>query len=424
MKDSLYKMSLVVIICFLFGLCNGISSPVAVVFTFFILLLNTNRHTAGFFLLMYGGVWGGAVRSLYPIIPLYGLLLNIIGIYLVRDLIGKVLFRHKSSLIAMSLTFVVFCIAYFIGPRTAFASTKLLNIFQNGIFFLCAYLTLSNSRQISIRDVAILLLFTSVFLISYAVNIYQISPSSLVDFNWFRQGLQAYRYRTGDDLLVDYQEVGMNATYAFALLLSLKEKPKDLYVLSAIAIFLTLISGARQSLLACVVVVFFRYAYFNNVRSLKKILLLFFAVALVFCVYSVLLTSNIEAVTSTLESGDEERNFIWLLSLKLFYDSPMYGLGLGGFAPYSPDNPWSHNIILEILCECGVFGFVSLFLIVIDYWINQRVKIKQLSHTQFYYFLALIPLLVRIMVSADFRLSIAIFCAIFAISNTKKTIKS
>lgn len=407
---------LLVLFVALLGLYVGVSLPILVAIAIFFLLLKTNRHTAGFYLLMYGGVIGGTIRSLYPFIPLYGLILNVIGLYLVRDLIKQMFYKQKSSLVALLLVFGVLGISYFVGPQNAFSTTKMVDILQNGIFFLFAYFTIDKSDSFRIVDSALLLLFTSVFLIAFAENNYQITPSSIFDFNWFRQGLGAYRYMSGEPLLVDYQEVGMDATYAFALLLSLRERPKRLYILVAIALFITLMSGARQSLAACVAVIFLRYAYFNSAKSLKKVLLLFFSCLLVYVVYILLQSSNIDAITNTFESGDEERTYIWLLSLKLFYENQLLGIGLGGFAGYSIENPWPHNLVLEILCECGILGLISFVLVTVVYVFNNKVRLKHLTRTGMFFFLSLIPLIVRIMVSADFRLSIAFFCAIFAVS--------
>ena len=413
-KNNKYLILILVLLFLIIGLYVGLSKPMIVVTIIGFLLLRTSKHTAGFFLLMYGGVIGGVVRSLYPFIPLYGLLLNVFGLFLVSDLIKRVLFRNKSSLIALTFIFLVLGLSYFIGPQTAFSSTKMLDILQAGMFFLFAYFTLDRSDSFRAIDMVLLLLFTSVFLISFAENSYHINPSSFFDFNWFRHGLIAYKYVSIENTLVSYQEVGMDATYAFALLLSLNKRPKYLYLLSAVALFLTLVSGARQSLVACIIVIFLRYAYFNDAKSLKKVLLLFFSFVFLYIVYNLLLSSNIETVTNTLESGDKERNYIWFLAIKLFSDNPLLGIGLGGFADYYPENPWPHNIILELLCECGLMGLICFLLITIIYIVKQRIKMKHLTHTGMFYFLALIPMMFRVMVSADLRLSIAIFCAIFA----------
>lgn len=413
-KTVIDNYLILVLLLIIIGLYVGISIPIVVVAIIFFLLYKTNKHTAGFYLLMYGGVIGGVVRTLYPFIPLYGLLLNVAGLFLIRDLINEVLLRNKLSIIALVFTFVVLGLSYCLGPQTEFSTTKLLKILQNGLFFLFAYFTLDRSPNFQGIDTVFLLLYTSVFLVSFSESYYNIAPSNIFDFSWFRNGLSAYEYVNHEDTYISYQEVGMDATYAFALLLAFKKRPRGLFLLSAVAIFITLLSGARQSLGACIVVVFLRYAYFNDAKSFKRVLLLLFSCAFLGIVYKLLLLSNIDTITNTLESGDEERNYIWLLAIKLFTNNQLFGIGLGAFADYYPENPWPHNIILEILCECGLFGFISLILIISIYLAKQRVSIKHMTHTGLYYFLTLVPLMFRIMVSTDLRLSISIFCAVFA----------
>ena len=420
MKEQTYTNLLIILLLFLIlGLYNGFTTPVIVIAVIFLLLLKTNSHTVGFYLLLYGGVLGGTIRSLYPFIPIWGLAMCLIGLYLVRDSVKQVVLKKQSSLFALLFLFLFLGISFILGPRTEFSYDKMFSILRNGFFYFFAYFTLANSDSIRLKDISYLLLFTSIFLISYAMNIYQIGPSSYLDFNWFRQGLTAYEYYQGEETLVSYQEVGMDATYAIALLLSFKKRPQGLYILLGIGILITLLSGARQSIAACILVIFLRYAYFNDAKALKKIMLLFFACVFVYIVYLLFESSNIEVISNTLESGDEQRTYIWLLSAQLFFENPLLGIGLGGFADYSPINPWPHNFVLEILCECGLLGLVWFSLITTIYIVRQRVRIKYITPTGMFYFLTLIPMIVRMMVSADLRLSIAIFCAIFAVSGIK-----
>lgn len=420
MKPATHNKLFFLLTCLLTGgIFINITTPLLCLIVILVLLFRTSRHTAAFYLIMYGGVLGGAVRFMYPIIPLYGLLLNLLGLFLMRDLIIDMLRSHRKSVLFLGLTLFAFGISYLFAEHTEYANTKIRLIIQNGLFLLCAYYLLDKSKCYKVKDISILLLLTSIFLISFAVQYYNIYPSSVLDFNWFRQGLQNYHYINKEFLIADYQEVGMNATYAMALMYSMKKHPKGVYLYAGLALFITLVSGARQSLLAFIMIIFFRYAFFNESRSFKKVLSLGFSVIFLYVVFTILQTSNIDAVTNTIDSGDSERTLLWLESINIFQNNPITGVGLGGFPLHNPYHSWPHNFFLEILTECGLLGMVVFLILIIVYICTNKISIKHCTNNGIYYFLTLLAIMVKFMVSADFTQSIALFSAIFAISKNK-----
>lgn len=398
------------------GLYLGVTNPLFCIITIFAILLTTTKHTAGFFLLMYGGIIGGTIRSIYPVLPVYGLLLNLIGLYLMRDILKDLFTSSKRSLMYLFLVFSVFGFTYLYAQHTEYASDKMQLLVQNGLMSLCGYYLFDKSDKLKIKDISILLMLTSVCLISYAIVYYNIHPSSIFDFNWFRQGLLYYHYISQTNILVDYQEVGMDSAYALALILCTKTKSHNIYLYVGLAVFLTLVSGARQSLLAVIIVIALRYTFFNEVKSINKSLLLIISCFFLYGAYSMLQSSNIEAVANTLSNGDEERNLIWLNAIKIFMEHPIFGVGLGGFASQTviENTAWPHNFFLEVLCECGLLGMISLTIIVILFMTRYKVNLKHCTKGGLYYFLPLITLFIRLMVSADFSQSIALFSALFA----------
>jgi len=413
-------LSIVMIFFGVIGLYLGLTSPIICLLAIFSLLFITSKNTAGFFLVMYGGVLGGTVRSLYPYIPVYGLLLNLFGLYLMKDVLKGNLVYNKKSIGYLFVTFGVFLIYYLLGPRSDYSTTKIINLVQNGIMFFLAYFVLDKSENIKIKDLSVLLMIISVYLISYAMENYGLRPSSFFDFNWFRQGLINYKWSTNEELLVDYQEVGMDATYAVALIYSLKKLPKGTYLYVAVALYLTLVAGARQSLAAFVAIIFFRHAFFSEVKSGKRIMVYLFMVILLYVVYMLLKTSNISAVSNTLDGGDEARPLIWLTAINIFLENPFLGVGLGGYEHNPLGDKWPHNFFLEILSELGICGLICLTLLVVTYIRSQRISIRHFTRTEMFYFLSLISLIVRLMVSGDFTTSIALFSAIYANSNYKR----
>ena len=77
----------------------------------------TTRHTIGFFLVTYGGPLGGCIRTMYPSLPIYGLLLQLIGFILLWDVIGGLLKKNTSAIAYLFVTLAIFGIFYLLGPR-------------------------------------------------------------------------------------------------------------------------------------------------------------------------------------------------------------------------------------------------------------------------------------------------------------------
>ena len=119
---------LIITLLLVLGIYFGFSSPVICLSVIFLILINATKHTAGFFLLMYGGVLGGTIRSLFPFIPIYGIILQIIGIFLVGNLLKKELPINKKSLIYLFVTFFLFLIYYLLGSRSDYSTIKIINI--------------------------------------------------------------------------------------------------------------------------------------------------------------------------------------------------------------------------------------------------------------------------------------------------------
>ena len=96
---ALFKKDYILLIITLvlaMGIYFGFTSPIICLSVIFLILINTSKHTAGFFLLMYGGVLGGTIRSLFPFIPIYGIILQIIGILLFGNIFKKELTINKK----------------------------------------------------------------------------------------------------------------------------------------------------------------------------------------------------------------------------------------------------------------------------------------------------------------------------------------
>lgn len=417
MKNSSNIFIFIIIPILVVGLFIGTTTPLLCLGVITLLLLLSDKHTSGFFLLLFGGVVGGLFRSLYPAIPIYGLFLNMIGLLLIGDLLIPLLKNQKQSLLFLLIVFSIFFSTYLYGAQTVECKQKLISIVQNGIIFYIAFFCLDKSKNFSHDKIALLLILVSILLFSYAETQYKLYPTSILDFNWIRSGLNYQSYVTQTTLLISYQEIGMDLTYSMAFILGCKKMPKNWLIYIVVGTYLIIMSGARQSLLGFIVIFFIRMTLMSDKRSIRRVLIYLVSFILLYAFYSILKALDINAVNRTLEEGDSERFIIWTMAFNLFINNPIWGAGLGGFPLYAIDYPWPHNLILEILCECGLYGGISLLVVTIGYLYHNKVSIKHVTLNNYYYFIFLLAFIVRVMVSSDLTQSIGLFSAIFAIAN-------
>lgn len=388
----------------------------------FLKIIGTEKDSLGVFLLMYGGSIGGIIRTVYPMIPIYGLLLNIIGLFLIRDGLFKLGRYQKDSIFCMVMVIFVFFISYLFADHTDFANQKIKGIILHGIMLLPGYYVLSTSKTINNVDICQLLLLSTITFIAFIMTSYGIRPSSINDINWLRPSLEAYEYINKEATLVGYQQVGMSSLFGLSFFLASTNATNNKKLLAYVTILsfvFILISGARQAILGVLVLLFLRLVLFNRSNSLKKILYLFFTSILLYLIAITILDSGIESVSKVQEDGIGERELIFLDALRLFTEKPFFGVGLGGFALHTLFTVgWPHNMILEILCETGLVGFLILSFIVIIYWCRNHCSIFYQSGNGSFYYLLIVALLIRVMVSSHLGESIEIFSALLAVSTS------
>lgn len=382
-------------------------------------IFDLDRDTLGVYFLMYGGSLAGACRIVYPFIPIYGLILNFIGLFLLRKWI-RVLFKESGiSIEYMLMVIIIFLCSYIYATKTPFATSKMIGIVMNGFLLLPAYLAISSSSTINNKNLYLLLTITSISYIAFLMTQFNMS-GSITDFSWLRRSFEAYCYANKDDKLISYQEIGMTSLYGFAFLLchkdALSNKTLLLYAF-VISFFVILISGARQSLLGLFVIVFLKFTFFNDLRAIKKSIYILITSLILIVMGIFVLESGVETVSKMNESGIGDREFIYLESVRIFNENLIFGVGLGGFGLHTNlPFPWPHNMILEILCETGIFGALMLLLIIVFFWIRNKNYILYISNSGISYYLLVFVLLIRVMVSSHLAESVEVFSAIFVIS--------
>lgn len=426
LKRIIGSLYYVIIPLLIIGISLGYTTFSVTLLVLVPLFFLTTRHTVGFFLVMYGGPLGGVIRSMYPGLPVYGIFLVLIGGLLLWDVIDDLIRNHIHALLILCITLAVFGVFYLLGPRDAFSGQKYFAMWQNGFFALIGYQTLSSSRQVDAEGLTRLLIVGAIFLTSFCITMYNFTPGGIFDFNWFREQCERYDYFASNqwfisEMIVGYQEIGLMTLYGSAILLSQTQiKGSHLWPIITYALLIILMSGCRQAIVGLTVISVMRFSVFrlenlNGSNSIRRFGWLVFGIIVAFFAFELLFT-KVDIVSRTVSEGDIGRLLRFKYALQIFHDNPLMGAGLGGYHAIVQFTPWPHNIFLELLCECGIIGTLLLLGIVIRNFVKHKVSLMFINPSNMFYFLLLVALLVRYMVSSDLRNSIELFAAVFAVA--------
>jgi len=157
-------------------------------------------------------------------------------------------------------------------------------------------------------------------------------------------------------------------------------------------------SGERAAFILFFIFLFLIFLYlFKKVnKKLKFIFLLiilgFLVIPFLFPVTSQRLQHNFILYATSLDFSKNQYYSMWLTSLKMFIDNPVFGIGPNNFRnscnelPYYVSN-WScsthpHNTSFQILSEIGVIGFILVYSVFIYFCLKliQIIKTNHFSH--------------------------------------------
>lgn len=409
------------------GISYGYTSFLLALLALIPLLFTTTRHTLAIFFFIYGGSLGGVIRAMYPFLPLYGLMIVLFGFLLMWDLVVDLFKNHIRAIGGIIITLAFFAVFYFLGPQDENAMIKYSTMCTHGFMMVLGYYAFERSSKIDVEGLTLLLLVASICMFAYVISAANIKPTSLMDYNWFRDQLLVV-YRLDDDKLtiVNYQQIGMLTLFGLAIFLShikFDIVKVVFYLLCSSQLVLT--SGCRQAIFGVALIIALRFVVFRlkNVYTKKIIIRLSWTiVGLAFAYFALLYAlQNIgsETVETTITEGDYQRERIFGQALFLFQTHPLTGVGLGGYYYWTGDI-YPHNFFLELLCETGIVGTVVALLLLIIPLIIKRQGILHITASNQFFFLIMMGTIVRVMVSSDFTESIELFSAIFAISAAKK----
>lgn len=422
-KDRGYNHLYIPIISILLiiGIYRGWGIPIICLLILLFRLIKSNKDTVGVFLLLFGGLLGGIIREIFPILPMYGLVLMALGGFLLRRYF-IILVKDKTSVFLVMMILCILLFSYLYGPMSEFATTKYLYIVLFGLMKFFAFYCICKSTNISNNNIGEMLILLSILSISVCLYIYDYpAPTNIIDFEWIRQGYNIYQQNHGKEPPIVYHIIGLNALYALAFFITNK-KTNALYKILTVfvCILVTLISGARQSILGVLVLFIAYFLIFKGKNISTKIKNIVVGLVVVIAVIYIFSSLDSTAVTNLFDSSQgsiyeqSNRNLNFITAISLINENPWFGTGLGGYQA-TGIGPYPHNFILEILCECGIFGMFMILLILYLKHTTSHIKIRYQTANGSFYFLIILCLIIRSSVSGDLTESIGIFMSILAI---------
>lgn len=426
MKNLLKNAYYIIIPLLIVGINWGYTTFIISLLALIPLLFVTNRHTVGIFFLMFGGPLVGIVRTVYPSLPIYGLMFDGIGLLLIWDLVRDLFNKHFSSVLGVLLTLSFFGFCFLLGPRDDYALNKYSSMCMHGIAMLFGYFAINKSSIIDAEGLSRLLFLSAICLFVFTIKTYSFKVGGLFDYNWFREENAAYdRLNNFDVKLGGYQQIGMLALYAVTIIFSQVDFKLPSTLFYALCGFqLILMSGARQAILGLAIILTIRFVVINTVSKQNKNTISRFMGIIVgliisyFVIMAVFLNVGSDAITQTISEGDTGRALLFFDAISIFKDYPIAGAGIGGFHAIT-GHVWPHNFVLELLCETGILGIIASFLLLIIPLIKKKTGLMHITNSNQFFFLIILSVVMRIMVSSDLRESIELFSAVYAVTSVK-----
>jgi O-antigen ligase len=266
----------------------------------------------------------------------------------------------------------------------------------------------------------------SVFLLRFVIDINNIpGPSNLFHFGFMREQTNIYglyAFITEDDFTISYHLPGFLSLVGLSLFLTDVEKYSRLmkwyvWILAFIVIFYT---GARQNLLAYIILLMFYIFTLKEYSFIYKCL----AIGTVVAVSTVtLLSINSDVIQNVLSSSTisgaievSGRSEFISRGLELFNRSPFWGVGFGHYSFRGMFDEYPHNIVVELLTEIGIIGFSFIIILCCYVVFKSRQVLLFLHNHNFKPYLVLFPLLVRAMISLNMTSNIIVFSFIFSLN--------
>ena len=325
----------------------------------------------------------------------------LIIVFMRKDLM-KLFNKHTTKPIIFILSiFFIFMVYYLLTGETRNSGAK----FNVMIISLCvdtiAFLILVTFDDIRMERLTVPLLLFALMQLGYVESFSGHRPSGLLDFSFFRNAC-VEMIRKGIPVL-SYHNMGIAAFIGAAFMMSQRKKINNYFdiVFLFSALWLIVLSGARQTIFGFIFLVFVWMVFRTGRFKLSTVLL---ATAVILGIYFCLQMLDVPflqntAGRSTHMGSDLNRNYDYPLMIISYHF--LDGIGFGNYHnPYTQEI-YPHNIILEILCEMGFVGLLFVIMVIIFYLRSHHFLLRNELPSGGICLLLWIPYLVRSMISGD-----------------------
>ena len=386
--------------------------PAAPLFVLIVLLqfLRLDINSNIFLCLQGLSVFAGAAFNTMGISGLGGAFLILGAGLLVYGIIKgytELTYTGLLSFIPLIVILLYFTVSMMLTSGGDFAGKKLSLTFKNGIASIIAFVVIfTNLKRTNTDLLGVYLILYALYLLRLSIDTNTIpGPSGLFDFAFMRtQTIEVLGY-VPEVFCIGYQHPGFYALQGVGLYMLKYHSDRSIPVI-LLAGIISLYAGARQMIIGVFVIALIWVLASFGRRGIFIVALMSLLVPLLY-----FFSSNInELFSSTVEEGYVEGGGrgIWLLAgVQMFLDNPILGAGFGRFNLMGDYDTYPHNLIIEILCETGIVGFVVIIGILILMLVLTRHYIRR----YIYYLLALV---VMAMASGCMYDNIIIFTLVFA----------
>ena len=381
-------------------------------------LLTRNREEVGIFLLLAGSAICGRMFAEQNMNTIFTVAMLVMGMLLLLPKIQSVILNQHRSYFYLLLLLVFFFIEYCFGGQSDYAKEKMMKLFVRSLIWLTCFLVHVNSTRVSNKDMAIMFLLLAMFYLSQSAVLYDVYPSSFKDFTFFRKEAELVGRNDYGTMIVNSHTMGYLGLFPLVLWMSDRSvsfRNKESVIIFLLSALFVIFSGTRQVLVSLVILSIVRILIDSKRNKFTAIML----VLLIIISVQFILTNFGLDYFSTMLEGEEET------SVRLHRDistpisvmaiNPWFGVGFGNYPDYA-NNDYPHNLILEILCEMGVAGFVVFSAIIFLFiFFNQNKKFLRFSTAHgSYFFLTFLLFLFRSLISGDLADSMSGICALLA----------
>lgn len=341
------------------------------------------------------------LRLVANVIELLLIFLGFINLLLRK---GRIVYNKYLIYSFIFIFFVLFSSTYALNPESVVVKFIILLKIYIINFFIIQFIYNGETR---IDNILKYIIYSGLI-----ASIYILLNSDIISTGFDNIGKQRIGEQVGH---VNRVSLKLTLAALISYFYFLKERKIRYIFITAIAIFMTLLTGSRK-IFILIILFLFIYILLKNRRYILKLLLILFLcclglVSLYLVIMNVeflynLLGYRIEELFFYLKTGEVidnsiyERNFMVNLGLELIYNRPFMGYGMDNYKYYLAKSilnleVYSHNNFIEVMVGTGIFGLVSYYMLYFYQIKELTINLKKNSNEYVYLFL---PILISIVV--------------------------